>query len=277
MKQTTLRDTVRFAGIGLHTGADVSVELRPAPPNFGLQFLAGGVRIPALAENVVDTSRATVVGRGGTSISTVEHLLSALVGMNVTNAELAVNGPEIPVVDGSAQAFSDAIFDVGVEEQAAPRAIFEIAAPFELRERDSALILLPSRTTRVRFLADFPAPVGVQYFDAEMNAELYRREIAPARTFGYLHEVESLRARGLARGGSLENAIVFAPEGAMQELRWPNEVVRHKTLDLLGDVALLGAWPKCDLIAIKSGHELHARAMLALRRQSGDALPARSA
>jgi len=276
VKQTTLRDAVRFTGVGLHTGADVGIEIRPAPENAGIAFVAGGIRIPATAEHVVDTSRATVLGLGGKTVSTVEHVLSALVGMNVANAEIAVDGPEVPVVDGSAKAFSDAIAQAGIDEQKGERAVFDVAQPYELRDRGAAIVLLPSESLRVRFVADFRAPIGVQYFDAEVNEELYRNEIAPARTFGYLEEIDELRARGLARGGSLENALVFSPTGPMQELRWPDEVVRHKVLDLLGDVALLGAFPRCEIVAIKSGHRLHAQAMLALRRRSG-ALSARSA
>jgi UDP-3-O-[3-hydroxymyristoyl] N-acetylglucosamine deacetylase len=117
----------------------------------------------------------------------------------------------------------------------------------------------------VRFVADFPAPIGTQYFCSEIDSERYVEEIAGARTFGYLHEVEALLARGLARGGSLENALVFTADGPLQPLRWPNEAVRHKVLDLIGDLALLGAWPRCELIAIKSGHQLHSSLTSALR------------
>ena len=118
---------------------------------------------------------------------------------------------------------------------------------------------------RIRYTADFPAPVGTQYVDATIDADFYAREIAPARTFGYLHEVEALLAAGLARGGSLDNALVFGPEGPLTPLRYQNEVARHKVLDLIGDFALLGAWPQCDVVAIKSGHRLHAQATGALR------------
>ena len=204
-------------------------------------------------------------------------MLSALVGLGVTNAELAVSGPEVPIVDGSAKAFADAIFAVGVETQPRPCAMLELREPFEIREDDRALILLPSDRLRVRFLADFPPPIGVQYFDRVIDPDVYRAEVAPARTFGYLDEIEALRARGLARGGNIENALVFSPEGAMQTLRWPDEVVRHKVLDLLGDLALLGFGLRCDVFAVKSGHGLHARAMLALRSRHLAALSARSA
>lgn len=277
MNQTTLRDAVHFAGIGLHTGADVAVTVRPAAVNAGISFLAGATRIPATAEHVVDTARATVLGAGDTTISTVEHVLSALFGMGIANAEIVVEGPEIPVVDGSAKAFSDAFAGAGVVDQGVPRDVFRIDEPFALREDDRAVVLLPGDAFRVRFVADFPSPVGAQYLDTIVEPERYREEIAPARTFGFLHEVQALRSRGLARGGTLENAIVFGPDGPLQPLRWPDEVVRHKVLDLLGDVALLGAWPACDLIAVKSGHATHVRAMRALRDRAAARVTARSA
>ncbi len=276
MKQTTLRDAVRFAGVGLHTGAQVTVDVRPAPVDFGLQFVRAGTYVPAIAEHVVDTSRATVVGVGAVTVSTVEHLLSALLGTGVANAEIAVDGPEVPIVDGSAQAFSDAFHAAGVVEQPRERALLVLDEPFVARDGERAIVLLPSDAFRVRFVADFPPPVGVQYLDTCIDPERYRTEIAPARTFGYLHEVEALRARGLARGGTLENALVFGPHGALQELRWPDEVVRHKVLDLLGDLALAGAWPRCDVIALKSGHALHVRALLEMRRRMAAGVPAGS-
>lgn len=267
MTQATLRDCVRFSGVGLHTGADAAIEVRPASADTGIQFVVDGVRVPATGEYVVDTVRATVIGTAGRTVSTVEHLLSALFGMEITNAEVAVRGPEIPIVDGSAKAFADAFVRAGIERQDRPCTELDVAEPFELRAGDRALLLLPAETLRVRFVVDFPQPVGVQYFDKAIDANVYRTEIAPARTFGYLHEVEALRARGLAKGGSLDNAVVFAPSGAMQELRWPDEVVRHKVLDLLGDLALLGVRPRCDVIAIKSGHDLHACAVKRLRER----------
>jgi UDP-3-O-[3-hydroxymyristoyl] N-acetylglucosamine deacetylase len=265
--QATLRDRVRFSGVGLHTGADAAIEVRPAPPDAGIRFLVDGANIPATGEYLVDTSRATVLGAGGRTVSTVEHVLSALFGMEITNAEIEVHGPEIPIVDGSAKVFADSFVQAGIESQPQPCAQLELSEPFALRDGDRALLLLPSDALRVRFIADFPQPIGLQYFDKYVDPEVYRSEIAPARTFGYLHEVEALRARGLAKGGTLDNAIVFSSSGAMQALRWPDEVVRHKVLDLLGDLALLGARLRCDVIAIKTGHDLHARAVRLLRKQ----------
>ena len=265
MRQATLRSPVRFEGVGLHTGAQSSVEVLPAAANAGLTFALGSVRVPATAEYVIDTSRATVLGRDGASVSTTEHLLSALFAMGVSNAEIVVTGPEIPVRDGSSAEFAAAIAAAGIETQDAARATVSVEAPMVVRDGDKMVAVFPSQAFRIRFVADFPEPVGTQYYDGAVDAQTYGDEIAAARTFGYLHEVEALRARGLALGGSLDNAIVFAPDGPMQPLRWPNEVVRHKVLDLIGDFALLGAWPLCEIVAIKSGHALHAQVTRELR------------
>ncbi|GAC1504383.1 MAG: UDP-3-O-acyl-N-acetylglucosamine deacetylase [Vulcanimicrobiaceae bacterium] len=267
--QSTLHSPLRFEGVGLHTGASVRMDLLPAPPGTGLIFaLANGARVPAVADNVVETARATVVGLGGATVSTVEHVLAALFGMGVDNATIAVDGPEVPVVDGSAKAFADAIADAGVVSQGEVRSRFVVSVPQFFRDGDRAIIVLPASRFRIKFLADFAPPIGTQFFDAEITPEFFHNEVAGARTFGYLHEVEGLRKRGLAQGGTLENAIVFAPDGPLQPLRWPDEVVRHKVLDLIGDLALLGAYPQCEVIAIKSGHRLHCIATSELRKQA---------
>jgi UDP-3-O-[3-hydroxymyristoyl] N-acetylglucosamine deacetylase len=264
-QQHTLRDALVFEGIGLHTGARSHVRLEPRPAGSGIAFRLGDVEFPALAEYVVDTQRATVLGSAGRSVSTVEHLLSALLGMEIDNVLIDVDGPEIPVTDGSAGMFAEAIARVGSAGQGAPRRHFVVDEPRAYAEGDALLVVLPADAWRIRFAVDFPPPVGAQYFDDTIEAERYRSAIAPARTFGYLHEVEALIARGLARGGTLDNALVFAPDGPLTPLRAPDEVVAHKVLDLIGDLALLGARPRCEFVAIKSGHRLHARATQDLR------------
>jgi UDP-3-O-[3-hydroxymyristoyl] N-acetylglucosamine deacetylase len=269
VKQATLREPLRFEGIGLHTGAHAAVEVRPAAPDAGISFVLGATRVPAEERYVVDTSRATVLGRDGVTVSTTEHLLSALFAMGVSNAEIRVDGPEIPARDGSAAEFVAAIAARGLQVQEAPRSVLEIETPTFVRSGDRMIAALPAATFRVRFVADFAPPIGTQYFDAEIDAQSYRDEIAAARTFAYLHEIESLWAKGLGRGGSLENALVFTAEGPMQPLRWPDEAVRHKVLDLIGDLALLGTWPAFEIVAIKSGHELHASLLRALRSPAG--------
>ncbi len=272
IEQKTLRTSLRFEGHGLHTGAAAFVEVKPARVDTGLVFVlaraAGSpVRVPALAENVIDTSRATVLGRDDVTVSTTEHLLSALFGMGVTNAEIFVDGPEIPSADGSARTFVSAIETAGLESQGRPQTQLSVTEPSVAQSGDRMVAVLPSPAFRVRVVVDFPAPIGTQYLYGEIDPRFYRDEIAAARTFGYLHEVEGLRSRGLALGGTLENALVFSADGPMQPLRWDNEVVRHKVLDLIGDLALLGAWPQCEIVAIKSGHELHAVVARELRKR----------
>jgi UDP-3-O-[3-hydroxymyristoyl] N-acetylglucosamine deacetylase len=267
MQQHTLRDVLEFEGVGLHTGVTTRVKIQPQPAGTGLLFRlgAGGPIVAAVAENVVETRLATTLGDGTHSVSTVEHLLSALFGMGVDNALIEVDGPEIPVMDGSASAFVASIERVGLATQTAPRKCFVADQPFFHRDREAVFVILPADEFRVKFAVDYDAPIGAQYFEGAIDPATYRDEIAPARTFGYLHEYQAMLANGLARGGTLANALVFAPEGPITKLRWPNEVVRHKVLDLIGDLALLGAWPRCEVIAIKSGHRLHAAALANLR------------
>jgi len=266
VNQRTLREPLHFSGVGLHTGNDCRATVEPAEPDAGLVFVVErGIAIPALAEFVVDTSRATVLGRDGARISTVEHLLSALRGMGIDNARIEVRGGEVPAMEGSAKTFADAIHAAGAVSSDVPRRTFRPDRAMGFRDDDKTVAIIPSIAWRIKFTVVYPAPIGTQYFEAEISPEMYREQIAPARTFGYLHEVEALLARGLARGGTLENAIVFAPDGPMQPLQWPDEPVRHKVLDMIGDFALLGMYPQCEVVALKSGHKLHAAVMAELR------------
>lgn len=276
--QTTLRDAIAFEGAGLHTGAPGYVRVLPAPAGRGLRFrIDGAVEFPARADFVLETVRATVVGVGEHRVSTVEHLLSALLGCGVDNALIDVHGPEIPVADGSAKVFSDAIAAVGLTTLHEARLRWIPTEARVFRDGDKLLMVAPSSTFRVRMTVDYPAPIGSQYVDTEITPELYRAEVAPNRTFGFLHEVEALMKRGLAQGGTLENAVVFGPDGPLAPLRSPNEPARHKILDLIGDFALLGAFPQCEVIAVKSGHRLHCTAVRELRPLGGDAHAAATA
>ncbi|HTJ28103.1 MAG TPA: UDP-3-O-acyl-N-acetylglucosamine deacetylase [Candidatus Limnocylindria bacterium] len=272
--QTTLRDVIAFEGAGLHTGASARVRVLPAPAGHGLRFrLDDAVEFPARADYVVDTVRATVLGSGEHRVSTVEHLLSALLGCGVDNALIAVDGPEIPVEDGSAKRFSDAIDAVGLAMLHEARVRWIPTEPRVFRDGDKLLVVAPAASFRVRMAVDYPAPIGAQYVEAEITPEAYRREIAANRTFGFQHEVEALIKRGLAQGGTLDNAVVFGSDGPLAPLRSHNEPVRHKVLDLVGDFALLGAYPQCEVIAIKSGHKLHC---MAVRELVGSSQPAGS-
>ena len=267
--QTTLRDAISFEGAGLHTGAPARVRVLPAPAGHGLRFRVNdAVEFPARADYVVDTVRATVLGVGEHRVSTVEHLLSALLGCGVDNALIAVDGSEIPVEDGSAKHFADAVEAVGLATLHDARVRWVPTETRVFRDGDKLLVVAPASSFRVRMVVDYPQPIGTQYVETEITPETYRSEVAPNRTFGFLHEVESLVKRGLAQGGTLENAVVFGPDGPLAPLRSPTEPARHKILDLVGDFALLGAYPQCEVIAFKSGHKLHCTAV---RELLGDA------
>ncbi len=249
----------------MHTGRRAHVRITPAPSGSGLRFrLDDAVEFPAHPDYVVDTRRATVLGLGEHRVSTVEHLLSALVGCGVSNALVAVEGGEIPAADGSALAFVDAIEAAGIIDQALPQPRAIVREPSVFRDGDKVLAVLPAPAFRVRMTIDFPAPVGAQYVDYDSASAAYREAVAPNRTFGFRHEVEALLERGLAMGGSLDNAVVFDVDGPMVPLRSADEPARHKVLDLIGDFALLGAYPQCEVLAIKSGHALHYAAVRAL-------------
>jgi UDP-3-O-[3-hydroxymyristoyl] N-acetylglucosamine deacetylase len=263
----TLAAALHFEGAGLHTGAPASMEIRPASPGTGIVFVAGGTRIPAIAEFASESSLATVIARDGVQISTIEHVLSALLVAGVSDAEIALDGPEVPILDGSAKPYVEAIERVGLRTSSLPRPVFAPVEAMEFRDADRVVVVLPAAAFRVRFVGDYAPPIGTHYFDAPITPQLYRDEIAGARTFAFLRDVEAMRARGLARGGSLENALVYDEGGPMQPLQWPNEVARHKVLDLIGDFALLGAWPQCEVIAIKSGHAMHVRVVNELRNR----------
>ena len=182
----------------------------------------------------------------------------------MTNALIAVDGPEIPAADGSALEFITAIDAAGIEDQGVPQRCAIVREAHIFRDGDKVLAVIPAPAFRVRMTIDFPEPVGAQYVDYDSCAAGYRTDVAPNRTFGFRHEVEALLARGLALGGSLENAVVFDVDGPMTPLRSADEPARHKILDLIGDFALLGAYPQCEVIAIKSGHKLHFEAVRAL-------------
>ena len=261
--QHTLAGEIEMSGVGLHTGCSATVKLSPAPANAGFSFLLqDGSRIAATHQTVRSTVRCTTLGSSTSEVNTVEHVLAALAGMNVDNAVIAVDAEEIPIMDGSALAFAAAIAKTGLEEQRVPRRVLELRAPFWVRDGDKLLVAVPAAHFKINFFVAFPEPVGNQFLETPpITPEYFLREIAPNRTFGFRAEVEALYSQGLALGGSLENAVVIDRDGYMGALRFPDEIVRHKTLDLIGDFALLGMHPRCEVIALKSGHALHVAAV----------------
>ena len=260
-------------GLGLHTAVPVRLRLAPAPPDTGYVFLRtdlDGFEIPASVECISHCSYATTLMRTGVMLNTVEHLLSALRGCGVDNAYVEVDNLELPIMDGSAEVFVGMIGRAGVAAQPAARRALRVRARVEVVEGVRRISVEPHEGYEIDCAIDFGHPlIGVQHyrFDA-LDAEAFAREIAPARTFGFTEEIDALRRANLIRGGSLDNAIVLTPDGMLNEtpLRWRDEFVRHKILDIVGDLALLGM-PLLGLVkAERSGHILHAALMSKLLR-----------
>jgi UDP-3-O-acyl N-acetylglucosamine deacetylase len=266
-KQHTLARDFTLRGVGLHTGSAGAVTVAPAPANAGFSFvLADGQRVAATPDNIRSTVRCTTLGAGSGVVHTVEHVLAALAGMAIDNATISMEGDEVPILDGSGLPFAQAIADAGIVEQPAARRVLELREPAWFEEDDKLLAVLPADAFSISFFVAFPEPVGQQFLATPaITPDYFMREIAPNRTFGFRHEIEALAAQGLARGGSLDNAVVVDADGYMGELRFPDEIVRHKALDLIGDFALLGMYPRVRVVAIKSGHALHVAAARALR------------
>jgi len=268
--QKTLARPLKFAGIGLHGGRPVAVTIHPAQANQGLRFvradLPGRPQILAHYTRVVETTRATTLGDGGCTLSTVEHLLAALRGLGVDNALIHVEGPELPIMDGSAAPFTRLLTETGLRSLPWPRPHLLIERTVELREGDQWMRVGPGES-RITYTIDFPHPlIRRQRFTIPLKPGAFRREIAPARTFGFVKEVEYLQARGLALGGSLDNAVVLDDTGVLNPdgLRFPEECVRHKILDAVGDLALLGLPLLGRLEVGRGSHTLHHKFLEAL-------------
>jgi UDP-3-O-[3-hydroxymyristoyl] N-acetylglucosamine deacetylase len=275
LRQRTLKTSIRTTGVGLHTGARVELTLRPAPADAGIVFhrvdLAVPVTIPAQAANVGDTRLSSTLSMDGTSISTVEHLMSALAGVGVDNLHVDVAGPELPIMDGSAGPFVFLLQSAGIVEQAAPKRYLRVRAPVEIRDGDKWARFDPFAGFKLDFTIDFPHPVfGTEnrHVVVDFAEHSYVKEVARARTFGFMQDVEAMRSAGLALGGSLQNAIVLDETRVLNSegLRYDNEFVKHKVLDAIGDLYLLGRPLVGQYTAFKPGHALNnalARALLA--------------
>lgn len=257
--QVTIRGPVRMCGIGIHTGRESTVTVQPADQGAGLSLISAGVRIPVRPESVVDTRRCTALGCDGARVETVEHLLSALHGLGVDNAEIVVDGPEVPILDGSAKPWVDAITDVGLAQQDALAPIGMLNEPVALRDGDSWIVATPADRFRVTCVSSFDHPLlGTAVGSFNGAPAIYAREIASARTFGFAAEVEALLASGRALGGSLDNALIVYDNHFSSELRLPDEWMRHKALDLWGDLAVLGVRLHADVTVVLPGHRANA-------------------
>ena len=259
--EQTITEALEFTGIGLHSGAPVTMRLLPAPAGSGIVFRRTDLdnfEIAAIGRNVAKVSYATSLMRQGVLISTTEHLLSALIGMGVDNVIVELDNLELPILDGSAQPYVEAILQVGIRQQRRQRESMRILKPVEVRDGDKFIGVYPGSGYSIQYTIDFPAPIGRQYTSVDLAAETYGSMIAAARTFGYKADEKRLRDMGLIRGASEENAIVLGPNGPENgPLRFGDEYVRHKVLDLIGDLALAGRRIEGHVVAERAGHAMH--------------------
>ncbi|NTV13771.1 MAG: UDP-3-O-acyl-N-acetylglucosamine deacetylase [Desulfobulbaceae bacterium] len=261
-RQHTLSREVSFSGIGLHSGLPIAMVIKPAPANSGVRFVRTdlAVEIPALMNRVVDTTLATTIGEGEAMVSTTEHLLAALAGLAIDNVLIELNGPEVPIMDGSAGPFVHLLNKLERRPQEASRRMIKITRELSCVAGDSTIRVSPHEGYRVSCEIDFEHPsIRRQRYSLEVTPKRFVKEIASARTFGFVDQVERLRANGLALGGSLANAVVMGEEGVLnaEGLRFSDEFVRHKVLDLIGDLALIGCPLLGHVVASKPGHGLH--------------------
>jgi len=258
MKQHTIKKDVAIFGIGLHSGKKVSLKFKPAKENSGIVFvrtdLPGKPRIRAEIKNVTSTVRGTNLG----SVHTVEHVLSALYAFSITNAEIELNSSEPPVLDGSSLGFCRLIREAGIITQRSRVEVIRVKAPVFIAEKDKSIMAIPSDRLAISFMINYPLDfIGSQFYRLDLSPQSYLREIAPARTYGFLSELSHLKEQGLAKGAGLSNAVAIGEDRYLTKLRFKDEMVRHKILDLIGDISLLGAEIKAHIICIRSGHDLN--------------------
>lgn len=259
--QTTLNSEVSYTGVGLHSGVDVHMTLQPAPANTGIVFvrrdLPGMPRIEAKASNVTSTVRATTIEADGIKLFTIEHLMSAFNAMGIDNCLVLIDAEEPPVADGSSKVFAELMAKAGIKVLDALRREIVIDRLYRVDDGDKFILAVPYDGFRVSFTSINPHPlIGIQYGNYEITPESYLSEVAPARTIAYEAEIDALREMGLGLGGTLENVIVYNDDGWMNELHYPDELVRHKILDIVGDLRLTG-FIRGHIIAVKSGHALN--------------------
>ncbi len=260
--QRTLRRSITCAGIGLHSGHRVTLTLRPAPADYGIRFRRadlGGLEIPARVEYVASLNYATGLSFAGASVETVEHLLAALVSQGVDNVAIELNTPEVPIMDGSAAPFVYLLQEAGIKTLGAPRRFLKVLRPIGIARGDKHIAIYPADEFRISYTIGFDHPLlRHQSRSVVIAPDTFAEELAPARTFGFLKDLEMLRQQGLTLGGSLDNAVVLGETGVLNNtLRFEDEFVRHKILDAIGDLALVGAPIIGHVVAHRGGHALH--------------------
>ncbi len=263
MKQQTISKAITYSGNGLHSGLPVHMRIVPSEVNTGITFvrtdLPGAPSVKADIRNVTNTMRATTLEDGEAKVFTVEHILAAFYGMAIDNCIIELDSPEPPIADGGAATFVELIKEAGIVEQEAERYVHVLKESYGIYEEDKFITIRPYDGFRVTFTSINSHPMlGTQHADFEINPDVFEREIAPARTIGFTKEIEQLQAMGLAKGGSTDNVIVFDDTTCLSELKFSDELVRHKILDILGDLFLVGHL-KGHIIAVKSSHNLNSR------------------
>jgi UDP-3-O-[3-hydroxymyristoyl] N-acetylglucosamine deacetylase/3-hydroxyacyl-[acyl-carrier-protein] dehydratase len=264
--QKTIERKSVVSGIGVHTGSKTTMVFHPAPPNTGIRFtrvdLPSRPSIKAGIESVIETARGTILGNGEAKVHTVEHVMAALWAFGITNIQIELDAEEPPVLDGSAQQFVDMLLDAGIREQGEPCFYYKVVEPITVTENDAFLSVLPYDGFKVSYTLDYDHPlVNTQYASFDLARDSFIRNISNCRTFCFYREVESLMDKGLIQGGSLDNAVVVGDEAILSKegLRCENEFARHKILDLVGDLYLLGIRIEGHIVAIKSGHTLNVK------------------
>jgi UDP-3-O-[3-hydroxymyristoyl] N-acetylglucosamine deacetylase len=271
-KQSTLKHETSCVGVGLHSGRMAMLSLKPAPAGTGIVFRRmdrGGAEIPAKARFLSHINHATSLACDGVRVETVEHLLAALSALAIDNAILELDGPEVPILDGSAAPFIYLIREAGIRRLRRPRSFLELKRPVSVSDGDRSIAAYPCDRLRLSYTIRFDHPLlRHQEYSLALDEDSFVDEIAPARTFGFLKDVELMRQCGLARGGSLDNAVVLGETDVLNNpLRFPDEFVRHKILDLLGDLVLLGRSLRAHVVATRAGHSLHASLVKAILRE----------
>ncbi len=263
-KQRTLRDEVSCTGIGLHCGERVKMSLKPAPCGTGIKFmrldLPGSPMVEARFENVKDTTLATSIGANGCKVGTIEHLMAAFYGLGIDNVLVGLDGPEIPIMDGSSAPFVFLLKSAGIKEQRAPKRFIVVKKSLKIEDGDRSISVHPSKELKISYMIDFKHPLlRNQEYELCFSGGDFVREISRARTFGFLRDVQTLKANGFARGGSLDNAVVIDDFRILNEdgLRFKDEFVRHKILDFIGDLSLIRAPVIGHFVVRKSGHFLN--------------------
>ncbi len=272
-KQRTIANSAELSGVGLHSGSMTRLVFKPAEPNTGVRFvrvdLSPPVVVPALVEYVIDTDRGTTIAVGDAKVMTIEHVLAAVAGLGIDNLIIELDNHEPPVLDGSSLPFVDLLCQCGLEEQTPPKRYVHVEEPIWLSvNSDTHLVVLPDDDFNITYTVDYSHPMlKSQYGSFTIDREVFQREIAPSRTFCFMHEVDALRSKGLIKGGSFDNAVVIGEDSILSgNLRFDDEFVRHKILDLIGDLYLLGYPMKAHLVVTRSGHTFNVALVKKLRQ-----------